>query len=532
MTLRPTDCSTDTLRDVSEDDEYGATRGASEAGSAADPARAGESSDTNEARRRGQSASPGADRFVAAVAVDGEVLFAGPAVPAVLGVDRGALVGEDLLARVHPNDRGPVADAISAVATERVVTHRLRHANGGFVWVESVVDEELAPEFGGRVVTARRVDRDAAFPERFQKFLEYGSDLVTVVDADGRVRYESPSVEEVLGYEQGSTVGRSPLGYVHPDDRERVTEQFYRALSDPDESPTLEYRYRTADGDWVWLESRTRSLPADAEVGRLLINSRDVSERKERERRLTDRNEQLDRFASIVSHDLRNPLAVIRGSMEMAQLKDDTEPLERGERAVDRIDQLVSELLTLARQGSGIDDPTEFALGAVARDAWDTAGGDDADLVVGANATIRGDRGRLRQAFENLFRNAVEHAAPEAVGETEGGRGDENGADSLTVVVTATDGGFLVADDGPGVDADHRESVFEPGFTTCEDGTGYGLDIVREVVESHGWTVDLCDGDAAPASSENVTVPDGACFVFSGPGPDADSERPLWIDGR
>ena len=464
----------------------------------------------------------GSDRFVAAVAVDGEVRFAGPSVPAVLGVGREALLGADLLERVHPNDRDPVSAALSAVATDRTVTHRLRHASGGYVWVESVVDEELAPEFGGRVLTARRVDVDRAFPERFRQFLEYGTDLVTVVDGDGRVRYESPSVEEVLGYEQGSTVGRSPLGYVHPDDREHVTERFYHALSDPAAAPTMEYRYRTADGDWVWLESRTRSLPDAVAVGTLLINSRDVSERKARERRLTDRNERLDRFASIVSHDLRNPLSVIRGSMEMARLKEDTDPLERGERAVDRIDQLVSELLTLARQGSGIDDPTEFALDGVVRDAWATAGSDDAALVVGADARVYGDRGRLRQALENLFRNAVEH-------------GRDSDDDDLTVLVSATDEGLLVADDGPGIGPAHRESVFEPGFTTCDGGTGYGLDIVREIVEAHGWTVEL--RPAAPSLPSGVSLPpdaprpDGARFVVEAPGPDAVAAAEPWVDG-
>ncbi|WP_200530855.1 PAS domain-containing protein [Halorubrum sp. LN27] len=532
MTLRPTDRPSTAPGDDRRESGDGSGDGSAPppagrngdagAGSGADGA---ESSDS--AASTGPSV-PGADRFVAAVAVDGEVLFAGPSVPAVLGVDRAALVGEDLLERVHPNDREPVSDALSAVATDRVVTHRLRHANGGFVWVESVVDEELAPEFGGRVVTARRVDAETRFPERFREFLEYGTDLVTVVDADGRVRYESPSVEEVLGYEQGSTVGRSPLGYVHPDDRERVTERFYRALNDPDATPTMEYRYRTAEGDWVWLESRTRSLPADAAVGDLLINSRDVSERKARERRLTDRNERLDRFASIVSHDLRNPLSVIRGSMEMARLKEDTEPLERGERAVDRIDQLVSELLTLARQGSGIDEPTEFALGAVAREAWDTAGCERARLVVGADATVRGDRGRLRQALENLFRNATEHAVP---GGSNDARTTDGGEDlPLTVVVTATDGGFLVADDGPGIDPAHREDVFDPGFTTREDGTGYGLDIVREVVESHGWAIGLRGDDTEPAAPDDVPVPDGACFVVRGPDPDAAEAGEPWID--
>ena len=484
-----------------------------------------------DAAARTAATDRGSDRFVAAVAVDGEVLFAGPSVSAVLGVEREALLGDNLLEHVHPNDRDPVSDALSAVATDRTVTHRLRHASGGFVWVESVVDEELAPEFGGRVVTARRVDVDRAFPERFRQFLEYGTDLVTVVDDDGLVRYESPSIEEVLGYEQGSTVGRSPLGYVHPDDRERVTERFYRALDDPEAAPTMEYRYRTADGDWVWLESRTRSLP-DAAVGQLLINSRDVSERKARERRLTDRNERLDRFAGIVSHDLRNPLSVIRGSMEMARLQGDTEPLERGERAVDRIDQLVSELLTLARQGSGIDEPTEFDLEGAVREAWATAGSDDATLVVGAHARVRGDRGRLRQALENLFRNCVEHGST-------GGRTNSDdrvdhtsdGGDDLTVVVSATAEGFLVADDGPGIDPEHRDEAFDPGFTTSADGTGYGLDIVREVVESHGWTVRLRPDADVPALSPAVPQPDGACFVVEAPGPDAVTAAEPWIDG-
>ncbi|WP_424013685.1 PAS domain-containing protein [Halorubrum xinjiangense] len=579
MTLRPSDTSTPG-RGADEGDASETDGRAAADAPTADAERTGRSDGYTDADRapippadsdrasgdldatpaEGQARLPAADRFLLAVAVDGEVLFAGPSVPDVVGVERGALVGSDLLDRVHPSDREPVADALSAVATSRTVTHRIRRASGGYAWVESVVDEELAPQFGGRIVTVRRVDADRTFPERYRAFLEYGSDLVTVVDGDGLVVYESPSVEEVLGYEQGSTVGRSPLGYVHPDDRDRVTERFYRALNEPDAAPTLEYRYRTADGDWAWLESRTRSLPADSPVGELLINSRDVSERKARERRLTDRNERLDRFASIVSHDLRNPLSVIRGSIEMARLRGETEPLERGERAVDRIDQLVSELLTLARQGTGMDEPTEFDLASVARDAWETAaGGDDAELVVARDARVYGDRGRMRQALENLFRNATEHATPDASGasgnESEGdasgddpagndatgdnssddNSSDDNSSDGddLTVLVTATDEGFLVADDGTGVDPDHRESVFESGFTTRADGTGYGLDIVREVIESHGWRVELrapADGPVDLADGRRLRPPDGACFEVCAPDPaDGDPDEP-WIE--
>jgi len=426
-----------------------------------------------------------ADQFLLAVAVDGEIRFTGPSVPRVLGFDREAVTGTNLLERVHPNERAAVSDALSAVATERRTAHRIRHANGGYVWVESVVDEDLAPEFGGRVVTARCVDVDRTFPERFREFLEYGTDIVTVVDADGRVRYESPSVEDVLGYEQGSLVGRSPLGYVHPDDRERVTERFYRALADPDELASLEYRYRTADGDWVWLESRTRALPEDAVAGRLVINSRDVTERKRRERRIADRNERLDRFASIVAHDLRNPLSVVKASMEMARVQEDLAPLDRGERAAERIERLTTELLTLARQGKGINEPTEVTLASVAHEAWETAGDDDATLVVADSPRLYADRSRLRQAFENLFRNAIDHACTDD---------PERAEPSVRIVVTTTANGIVVADDGPGIDPEHRTKVFEPGFTTDEGGTGYGLDIVREIVEAHGWSITVANG--------------------------------------
>ncbi|ESS02859.1 MAG: PAS sensor histidine kinase [uncultured archaeon A07HR67] len=478
-----------------------------------------------------------ADRFVSVVAVDGEVMFAGPSVPAMLGVDRREFRGDDFLAYVHPTERTRVSDALSAVSTERRVTHRLRDASGGYRRVVSVVDEELAPDLGGRVVTSRRVGVERDAPESFRAFLEYGTDIVTIVGDAGRVRYESPSVEHVLGYEQGSLVGQSPLGYVHPADRDRVTERFYEALADPTCVSALEYRYRTAGGDWVWLESRARGLPEDA-VGALVINSRDITERKRRERRLVDRNERLDRFASIVSHDLRNPLAVIRSSIEMARLEADTEPLERGERAVDRIDQLVSELLTLARQGAEIDEPTEFGLEDVVRDAWTTAGADGAELVVAGDARIRADRSRLRQAFENLFRNSVEHSStssqPEpddsvehsSTGSQPKPDHDPKPSDGVTVVVDTTADGIVVADDGPGIAAANRSEVFDSGFTTRTHGTGYGLDIVREIVEAHGWRVDIADRDDEFAEG----LPDGARFEIRAPTPDTADPTAPWIE--
>ena len=425
-----------------------------------------------------------ADRFLLVVAVDGEVGFAGPGVPRVLGFDRGELIGTDLLDRVHPDERRAVSDALSAVATTRRVVHRVTHANGGYVWVQSVVDEELAPGFGGRVVTARCVDIDRTFPERFREFLEYGRDIVTVVDEDGRVRYESPSVEEVLGYEQGSLVGRSPLGYIHPEDRERVTEDFYRALSHPDECTPLEYRYRTAADDWVWLESRTRGLPDDA-VGRLLINSRDVTERKRRERRIADRNERLDRFASIVSHDLKDPLQTARAITAVARSGDE-EALDDLEEVLDRMEVLIDDVLTLSKQGQSIGETEPVSIESTASDAWGIVGEPDATLLTDAGVgTVTADPDRLRTVFENLFRNAIEHSERH-----------------VTISVGTYDNGIYVEDDGPGIPENERSKVFTAGYTTKKNNTGHGLKIIEQIVKSHDWNIEIEEGSSGGARFE------------------------------
>lgn len=128
-----------------------------------------------------------------------------------------------------------------------------------------------------------------------------------------------------------------------------------------------------------------------------------------------------------------------------------------------------------------------------------------ATLVVADDVTIEADRDRLLQLFENLFRNAVEHAVPgEEVTQpaTSANEGDDTTA--LTVTV-GFDDVLYVADDGEGIPGDEHEAVFEAGYTTSREGTGFGLSIVTQVADAHGWTVDVTE-------SNNQ----GARFEFSG----------------
>ncbi|WP_435099355.1 sensor histidine kinase [Halarchaeum sp. P4] len=214
------------------------------------------------------------------------------------------------------------------------------------------------------------------------------------------------------------------------------------------------------------------------------IEARDLLETRERE--LAEQNERLEEFASVVSHDLRNPLNVAEGYLEMARSTGDDDNLARVADALDRMDDLIEDLLSLAREGSTVDEFEAVALADVASEAWETAGSESATLHLADDlGTVVCDVSRVRQLLENLFRNARQHG----------------GAD-VTVTVGRLDDGFYVADDGPGIPEAERDSVFGAGYTTHETGTGLGLDIVRSIASAHGWKVSLTESDAGGARFE------------------------------
>ncbi|WP_435182702.1 sensor histidine kinase [Halobellus sp. EA9] len=231
-------------------------------------------------------------------------------------------------------------------------------------------------------------------------------------------------------------------------------------------------RFDVERGDRRWSDTEIDLLRTVADmIGHSLARVR-------RETQLRDQNERLETFASVLSHDLRNPLNVMTGSLAIEQSEGDSEHVDRALRAANRMETLVDQVLDLARQGRDVDDPQRLRLDAVVRRAWETVETSAADLRFdGELGAVSGDPERLRAAFENLFRNAIEHAG-----------------DDVTVRIGRLDDGFYLADDGPGIPEDERGSVFDRGFTT-EGGTGLGLAIVRSVVEAHGWSIEAVEGN-------------------------------------
>jgi len=235
-----------------------------------------------------------------------------------------------------------------------------------------------------------------------------------------------------------------------------------------------------------------------------------VEQARERERQ----NERLEEFASIVSHDLRNPLNVLSVTLDLAEQEDDPEHLERCRRSVERMERLIEDLLALAREGAVVTEPEPVALDDVAADSWNAVPTGGGKLRVETDAVVHADPDRLRQLLENLFRNAVEHGSTSPDSQTR----EEEAADqgSVTVTVTALEDGFVVEDDGPGIPPDEREQVFETGYSTAERGTGLGLAIVDRIAEAQGWDVTITGGTETADADAAAKTDRGARFEVRG----------------
>lgn len=291
------------------------------------------------------------------------------------------------------------------------------------------------------------------------------------------------TLEQAVGLEPGSFEGtyEAFAKRVHPDDLPQVEAALNRAI-ETDELYDMEFRMIHENGDTVWAECPAVIIEEEDRPDRMIGLHHEITERKRRE-------EQLEMFASIVSHDLRNPLSVASGFLELAQEEYESNHLDYVAEAHERMDELIEELLTLAREGYTESNLESVDLPSLTESCWENVPTAEATLMTDIDEEIRADRSRLQQLLENLIRNAVEH-----------------GGEDVTVTVGTVESGFYVEDDGPGIPEDKRNDLFEIGYSTREDGTGFGLSIVKHVANEHDWEIRVTDGSKGGARFEVTNV--------------------------
>ncbi|MFC7095827.1 PAS domain-containing protein [Halobaculum marinum] len=306
---------------------------------------------------------------------------------------------------------------------------------------------------------------------------------VFLFDADLRYTLAGGEGLSDVGLSSADFEGKRPND-LFPADIAAELEDAYRAALDG-ETRVFEQSYQGG-------HYRVRVVPvggddSPTDVG--LAVSEDITERREQRQALRRQNERLEEFVDVLSHDLRNPLNVATGRLTLAREECDSEHLDDIDTALDRCLELISDLLTFAQEGTATIDTEPVSLPAVVDECWQTVETGDATLSVDAAGRIVADESRLKQVFENLIRNAVDHGDP-----------------GVEIVVEALPDGFAVTDDGPGIPADRRDNVFEAGYSTATGGTGFGLSIVQRIADSHGWSITVTEGGAGGARFEVTGV--------------------------
>ncbi|TKX84723.1 PAS domain S-box protein, partial [Halorubrum sp. SS5] len=296
---------------------------------------------------------------------------------------------------------------------------------------------------------------------------------ITITDPeqeDNPMVYVNDRFVEMTGYDREESIGVNCRFLQGPDTEEASVQELREAI-DAEESTSVELLNYRKDGTEFW--NRVSIAPisdADGTVTHWVGFQEDITEFKEREAALERQNDRLDSFASIVSHDLRNPLNVAQGRVELArEMSDDAENLDAALDALERMESIVERTLTLAREGETVGDPEHVDLADVVADSWSTVDTADATLSVETEREVLADPDRLRNLFENLIRNAVDHVG-----------GD------VSIRVGDLSDGFYVEDDGPGIDPAVADSLFEPGESGASGNTGFGLAIVQEIATAHG----------------------------------------------
>ncbi|EMA58300.1 hybrid sensor histidine kinase/response regulator [Halorubrum lipolyticum] len=368
---------------------------------------------------------------------------------------------ERTLRRLHETTRemfrGGDREEIAALAA-RAAVDILEFPSSG-VRLYDPDTETLLPTAISREATAALGERPAFGPGDGRIWEAFETDEPVVVD-------DLDAVETAVGYGEHRSLlvvplgdhGVMPLGSREPEFFDDTAVQLARVLG-ANVTVALDHAQRTA-------QLRDRDAALKREVARL------------------------EKFAGLVSHDLRNPLNVAMGRLELARATvaddDALDELDRIADAHDRMEELIDDLLALARQGRTVDDLEAVSLAEAAARAWRTVDTADATLDPPEKSlAVDADPERLRTLLENLFKNSVEH-------------GTDSTADAggVTVSVDALPDGFAVADDGVGFEIDPDEAT-EYGRSSDPTGTGFGLAIVREIAAAHGWSVDVVDGDGA-----------------------------------
>jgi len=452
----------------------------------------------------------------------------------IFGYSPEEMVGQSL-ARLIPPDRLHEEEKILSQIRQGERVKRfdtVRQCKNGQS-IEVSVTVSPIKDAAGRVVGASKVARDITERKRaemelrhreeyFRLLIEYASDLITLVDGDGVVHFQSPSIERILNLKAEKVAGRNLSELIHPEDWPRFSALIRRALTHPDSPVSIECRLRHHDGAWHLFASVGRSIPHGTDGKRVVFNSRDITVGRNLEEQLlqAQKMEAIGTLAGGIAHDFNNMLAGILGSAEL--VREDLGPNHPSQEyvqsvmtAAHRARELVQQILSFSRRRES--EKRVLALQPVVGECIKLLRSTIPAMVKITHyiephcPPVLADPTQIHQVIMNICTNAW-HALPET-----GGHIDFTLRSAEVDAVMAARHGQLrpglyarlvVTDNGHGMDAATRERIFEPFFTTkpATKGSGLGLSVVHGIIKSHSGAI-LVESEPGRGTTFQIYLP-------------------------
>ena len=361
-----------------------------------------------------------------------------------------------------------------------------------------------------------------ASEEYFRDLIENAQDIITVLDADGTIRFESPAIERVLGYTPDELIGKRVFDFMHPEDLKRILSMYKKGIQEAGKIERIEFRFKHRDGSWRHLEAIAQNLLHNSVAQGVVVNSRDVTEQKRLEKQFyqAQKMESIGRLAGSIAHDFNNILVPIIGYADLAMM--DLPPenkiyanLKEIQKAAKRAASLTGQILAFSRKQ--VLEMQVIDLNTVIKNFEKMIHhlvGENIELSTSLRSDlyrVKADKGQIEQVLLNLVVNARD-AMPQ------GGKLNiktnnvyldqaffKNKAEAYP------DGHYAmlaVSDTGCGMDAKIQQKIFEPFFTTKKQGkgTGLGLSTVFGIVKQHMGSITIYS-EPGKGTTFNIYLP-------------------------
>lgn len=347
--------------------------------------------------------------------------------------------------------------------------------------------------------------------KHYRALIEKATDGIILLDASGNIKFASPSARKIFGYGLKEKIPGNPATFTHPEDLPMVLSELGKLMGDPQYVPTIQYRFSDTKGNWLWVESTFSNFLDDPSVESIVINFRNITDRKlvedeikmlnvgleervnERTAQLEAANSELQAFAYSVSHDLRAPLRAIDGFSKFV-LEDYGNKLdEEGQRLLglirsntQKMDKLITDILALSRVTRGEHKKSKIDMTKMAVSMFNEAVSPEVQekliFTIEALPESYADSTYIKQVWINLISNAIKFSSLKVKPEIKIGGYTKNGSNV-----------YYIKDNGVGFNPEYAHKlfgVFQRLHKVTEfEGTGVGLAIVQRIIHRHGGTV-------------------------------------------